>query len=336
MPIAVVCSHCGHRAGAKDEWAGKRLKCPACGSPVTVPGSAQTATSSGTPASQGAPHIAAPSPVQPRQPPAPDLFGADLGAAADPFAGAAATPLAPALGPATARPRKASNSTKTVLIVLGVVGGVMFLGCLGLVALLVPAIQQARERARANIAAGGLRQMPPPLPANLPVWSADPALVAQLGEEVTFDKYAMRIPKTFALTEVPETGAVAPGRMQKWAWAGPPSPRGDRKVVLAILLDTTGPSQGESFDQMTSGFIQGVQQTAPAQFGAQSRGILLGKQFARFQYTITPPNSVELHAIAYLGLDGGRLITVQSLCADAEGSESHRLLDTSLLTLREK
>lgn len=335
MSIVVVCSHCGHRAGAKDEWAGKRLKCPACGNLVTVPGPAPAAPSTSAAANQAAPRVAVPSRQQPRQPLASDLFGG-VGAAADPFAGAGATPMGPSLGLPPARPRKASNSTKTVVIVLAVVGGVMLLGCAGLVALLVPAIQQARERARANLARGGLPQVPSSPPANLPVWSADPSQAAQLGEEVTFDRYAMKIPKTFVLTPVPETGAAPPGRMQKWAWAGPPSPRGDRQVVLAILLDTTGPSKGESFDQATAGFVQGVQRTTIAKFGAQSKGLLLGKQFARFQYTISQPNSVDLHAIAYLGLDGNRLITVQSLCADAEGSDAHRLLDTSLLTLREK
>lgn len=335
MPIAVVCSHCGHRAGAKDEWAGKRLKCPACGNLVTVPGPASAAPATGAPANQGAPRVAAPAAQQPRQPPATDLFGG-VGAAADPFAGAAAAPMGPSLGPAQARPRKASNSTKTVVIVLAVAGGVMLLGCAGLVALLVPAIQQARERARANIARGGLPQGSSAPTANLPVWSADPAQAAQLGEEVTFDRYAMKIPKAFVLTPVPEMGAAMPGRMQKWAWAGPPSPRGDRQVVLAMLLDTTGPNQGESLDQVMSGFIQGAQRTASAKFGAQSKGVLLGKPFARFQYTISQPNSVELHAVAYLGLDGNRLITVQSLCADAEGSEVYRLLETSLLTLSER
>lgn len=338
MPLVVVCSQCGHRAGAKEEWAGKRLKCPACGNLVTVPAPAQATPRAGAPASGSTPRAVAPAPQQTRPPASTDLFGADLGAAADPFASAAAAPLGPTAGPAlgspAARPRKANNSTKTLVIVLAVVGGVMLLGCAGLVALLLPAIQQARERARANIAGGGMPQVP--TPANLPVWTADPVQAAQLGDEVTFDKYSLKIPKAFVLTPVPETGAAPPGRMQKWVWAGPPSPRGDRHVVLAMLLDTSGPAKGESLDQVLGGFIQGVQKTAPTRIGAQAKGMLLGKPFARVQYAMTPPNSVELHAITYLGVDGNRLITVQSLCADAEGSEVHRLLDTSLLTLREK
>ena len=39
MTIAVACQ-CGKRFAAKPELAGKRVKCPSCGQPLTVPGSA--------------------------------------------------------------------------------------------------------------------------------------------------------------------------------------------------------------------------------------------------------------------------------------------------------
>jgi hypothetical protein len=37
MPISVVCEGCGKRYTAKDEWAGKALRCKSCGSVVRVP-----------------------------------------------------------------------------------------------------------------------------------------------------------------------------------------------------------------------------------------------------------------------------------------------------------
>lgn len=341
MPLVVVCSQCGHRAGAKEEWAGKRLKCPACGNLVIVPAPAQATPRAGAPASGSTPRAVAPAPQQTRPPVSTDLFGVDLGAAADPFASAAAAPLGPTAGPAlgspAARPRKASNSTKTLVIVLAVVGGVMLLGCAGLVALLLPAIQQARERARATIARGGMPQVPPPVPMNLPAWSADPARAAQLGDEVTFDRYTMKLPKNFASTPFPDTPGVATvGRIQKWIWAGPPSPRGDRQAVLAILVDAQGQNASGTLDQALAGFVQGVQNSGPTKIGAQQKGMLLGKPFVRVQYTMSPPNGITVHTIAYLGLDGNRLIIVQSVCADAEGSDVHRLLEAALLTLREK
>lgn len=339
MPIAVVCSHCGHRAGAKDEWAGKRLKCPACGNLVTVPGPAPGAPSTTAPASQGAPRVAAPSAPQTRQPPATDLFGG-VGAATDPFAGAAAAPLAPALGSAPVRPRKSSNSTKTVLIVLAVVGGVMLLGCAGLVALLVPAIQQARERARANIAAGGgAPQIPPALPANLPIWSADPALAAQLGDEVTFDRYAMRIPKGYAASPSPPSTAPPGVRLQQWFWAGMSSPQSNGAVVIAAIAQAEVGTRIGTLDQELTGYLKGIEQSAAGtkvQVRAKEHGTLLGKQFGRVRYTLLQPNSAAIQGVAYLGVDANRTIAVQFLSSDAEGSDGYRLLDTSLLTVREK
>jgi RsiW-degrading membrane proteinase PrsW (M82 family) len=36
MPISFLC-YCGKRLKAKDEWAGKRVKCPGCGTPLVIP-----------------------------------------------------------------------------------------------------------------------------------------------------------------------------------------------------------------------------------------------------------------------------------------------------------
>ena len=36
MPIVIACQ-CGKKLQAKDELAGKRVKCPQCGQPLTVP-----------------------------------------------------------------------------------------------------------------------------------------------------------------------------------------------------------------------------------------------------------------------------------------------------------
>lgn len=38
MPISITCSHCGKGLKVKDDWAGKRAKCPGCCETFTVPG----------------------------------------------------------------------------------------------------------------------------------------------------------------------------------------------------------------------------------------------------------------------------------------------------------
>lgn len=37
MPIAVRCTSCSASFHVKDEYAGKRTKCPKCGGPMTIP-----------------------------------------------------------------------------------------------------------------------------------------------------------------------------------------------------------------------------------------------------------------------------------------------------------
>lgn len=50
MPITVNC-HCGHQFRVRDEYAGKKAQCPACGDPVTIPqASGQPATINESPA----------------------------------------------------------------------------------------------------------------------------------------------------------------------------------------------------------------------------------------------------------------------------------------------
>src|SRR5437879_4956590 len=51
MPIPVTCA-CGKRFAAKDELAGKRLKCPACGGAIAIP---QPPAATKAPAPQPAP-----------------------------------------------------------------------------------------------------------------------------------------------------------------------------------------------------------------------------------------------------------------------------------------
>ena len=38
MAIHVVCGHCNNRCALPDSMRGKRVNCPACGHPLTIPG----------------------------------------------------------------------------------------------------------------------------------------------------------------------------------------------------------------------------------------------------------------------------------------------------------
>lgn len=71
MPITLGCPSCGKRFRAKDESAGKRVKCPHCGAPVSVPTPEESAAA-------GAPTMSLPpppAPARPAKPSAPQSSG---------------------------------------------------------------------------------------------------------------------------------------------------------------------------------------------------------------------------------------------------------------------
>ncbi|MCO6458307.1 MAG: hypothetical protein J5I93_23620 [Pirellulaceae bacterium] len=58
MPIAVACQ-CGQRFQARDELAGKAVKCPKCGQPLRIPDPRHAGAAAGAPARQAAPQAPA-------------------------------------------------------------------------------------------------------------------------------------------------------------------------------------------------------------------------------------------------------------------------------------
>jgi hypothetical protein len=100
MPITLGCPSCGKRFRARDESAGKRVKCPYCAAAVPVP-TAEEAAAAGAPTSVLPPAAPAPAPVAPPSPPeVPDR---------NPFPAAVAA--APAAAPAT--PKRVDTRPKS-------------------------------------------------------------------------------------------------------------------------------------------------------------------------------------------------------------------------------
>jgi hypothetical protein len=121
MPITLGCPSCGKRFRARDESAGKRVKCPYCGAPVSVPTAAESAVAAAPTDSIPVPPSqpdSAPPPGRPVPPPAPApvASAADWGAkpaepaSANPFGSDATRPgRAPSAKPAP-KPAKAPAS----------------------------------------------------------------------------------------------------------------------------------------------------------------------------------------------------------------------------------
>jgi hypothetical protein len=371
LTIVVICPSCGHRAGAKEEWVGKQVKCPDCGGTITITMPAKDASpavSSPRPAqprssaSAAKPSLqqrgtAAPAPPRPRAPAgqragaappqrpidaAPvqnggifDLLGDINPSAGDQLGAALAGPaLGAPLGPTVASlKRKKGGSSKTVWIVLGSVGGVLILGCAGLFLVgLVSGFRAARQSAT-------LARASTPLPTNLPVLSPDASLVNQLGPDVTFDRYSIRLPNGYAATNMPFSAPPPSGvQMRNWIWADAPAPDGTRHVITAILADSQNERHSNNLDGEMNAYLQGARGKVPAGAallpGSTRKGQILGRPFGRVTYTIATPQ-VSLHSISYLGFDGDkRILTLICACKEQEGSETYKLLETSLLTLK--
>lgn len=371
MAIVVVCPSCGHRAGAKEEWVGKQVKCPGCGGKITVttppppPGPTGAPPRSKVPGSGSPPSQSragkAPSPrpapgarqspaaqrsqaaAQRPAPTAPpqgggifDLLGdVDL-SAGDPLGAAiGGPPLGSALGsPALGSNRKKGGSTKTIWIVIGVVGGVVALGCAGLVIVgVVAGIRTARElEAAATQASTSL--------TNLQPFSPDPALVNQLGPETSFDRYSLRLPTGYTTADLPFPATAPAGvSMQHWYWASPPLPDGKRHVISAIVMDAHGVRLSKNLDAEAADYLKGARSSVPGATltaAPTTKGLVMGQPFARIASTVSGPQ-VKMANVTYLGFDGGnRAVILVSSCHDPEGSETYRLLETSLLTVHQR
>jgi hypothetical protein len=147
MPISVTCQ-CGQSFRAKDDLAGKRVKCPKCGQPLTIPGGQNpsqsgvqqvSSSASGTLSLDDLMRLDASAPTMPQGMPAqqPGAPAAMPGMPAQfPQAGGGGfVPGAPLFGQPAAK--KSSGGNKGLIIALCSLGGFVFLAIVAVVLILV-------------------------------------------------------------------------------------------------------------------------------------------------------------------------------------------------------
>lgn len=137
MSAIVFCSKCGKKFSVSADNAGKKFKCSGCGTVVTIPAdvAAEQADEAWEQPAEADDEYDSPPEIPSRR------GSADSGRARRPRSGT-------------------SSSTKVILIVLAVVGGICLI-CCGLIgpALFLPAVQQAREAARRTECKNNLKQI---------------------------------------------------------------------------------------------------------------------------------------------------------------------------------
>lgn len=368
MPIIVECFRCRRRLEARDEWAGRRVRCPGCGETLTIapPAAAKqaraalpVATPIGPPPAQPAGYSAAPSAHPAPRDGLTDLLEVAASAAPAPTVPRRAAKSAP---PAKCVPRgkrrRKSGSNKTLFVSIGSLAGIgtLVLCCGGGLILLGPAKDAVREAAiRAKLRSAAARGEPipavlaPPPDAKLaepgapsgPVWKPESRFADQLATNtVAFDRYYLCLPPGFMAPEPPLKGNLLGATESTWAWGGPPHPNGCHSVCMASVCDFTIPPQrfvgdleaqlAQLVSQLRKRKVLSELQVAPAE-----RGQIDGKQFIRTRFTGIRYGA-PIQGLLLIAFTGDRMLELECTSFAVPGDPDFGLLEAALLTLCER
>jgi hypothetical protein len=334
MSIVVECPGCRRRLEAKDEWAGRRIRCPTCGQTVAIP-----------------------SPAYRVQPPA--MTGGSMldlledAAAAAPVVPALERPIAPGVAPEKRRKKRGSNSTQ--YLILGAAAGCL-LTCGGLgVAFLIPAVQGFRAAAARHAAERHAAQQPPPIPdvptlppgpgmepaaPSGPVWAPDPQLVGQLTVNAVFDRYRLRLPADFALTHADSRRNLQDGAVQGWVWMSTPRQNARRRVINVTLIEYYRPPKGvaSELEKEIADDVDALRTGAGFEvhlFGVHEKGQIAGKLFLRSRFMCQDGNEL-LYCTALAAFDGKRVLRIMTTSPEDTETLEYRLLDAATMTFAQQ
>ena len=355
MSIIVTCSQCGRRLEAKEEWGGRRVKCPECGEAVTIPQGA------GQPP-QARPVRAAPAQVRPVQhpqsaqlPPAPgggilDLLNdASVVPPAGPLSGSP-------LGLPPAKRRRKSGSNKTLFIAFSFAGVGLLVICCGIgMAFLGPAVEAGREaairvKARETVAKGTAIPVvlaPPPGatlaapgPPSGPVWEPDARHATGLTTHVTFDRYHLRLPEGYFAPKPSSTAELLTTKIQTWVWASERRPSGHRSLCLAEVYEFSVPPLrfvGDLEAQCSQLMSELRDHRGLSEFQAATaeRGQIDGKQFIRSRFSGVL-HGASVNGFVLIALEGNRMLQFEGTSFALPGEPDFGLLEAAFLTFREQ
>ena len=356
MSIIVTCSQCGRRLEAKEEWGGRRVKCPECGQAVTIPPGA------GQPP-QARPIGAAPQRARPVQrPQSAQLSPESGGGILDLLNDASMRPPAGALSgrplgqPPAARRRK-SGSNRTLFIALVSFAGVgLLVICCGIgTVFLGPAVEAGREaairvKARETLAKGapipvvlaapeGATLAQPAAPSG-PIWTPDARFAAQLTTHVAFDRYSLQLPTGFTAPKPSSTDHLLGTTLRTWIWASQPHPTGRRSVCFATVHEFSIPPERFVGDlaAQSSQLISNLRHRAGVtdlQVASAETGQLDRKQFIRTRFT-GKLNGAPMNGFLLIAFEGNRMLEFEGTSFALPGEPDFGLLEAAFLTFAER
>lgn len=351
MPIIVDCVRCRRRLEARDEWAGRRVKCPGCGETLTIArpavplqaGAAPPAAKPvGPPQARPAGYGAAPTAHPPPRDGLMDLLGA--------AAPAAAIPRPAAKG---AKGRRKTNSKTTVLVLLGTsVSCLVVCGGLAL-AFLIPFVRGFRAAA-ARAETGRAAQRPSPLAnpmavpapgeepavASGPIWAPNEQLLNQLPGNAAFDRYSMRLPAGFTPKKSgPKVKLKGGGSGRSWIWMSAPRQNRLPQALNALLIDSDPVPKGWTSELEAaayghaSSWLKGAGN--PTQLGGRpEKGQLAGRLFIRLRFQRLVQHEM-MFCTVLAAFDGKRIVSILAVSPDGPETLEYQLLDAATLTFRQ-
>lgn len=302
-PLVVRCPYCGSRSRARSDWAGKHVRCPGCGQAIAVP--------------SHAPIEVVPVVLANDEPTTP-------------------VPRPRPLGLRSATQRRSKQPVIIILLVVGAsLGGLMLLGCAGLVALLRnPRATAARLNAHVESAVeSSIADVP-----GRPDWVADAELVAQLGPDVKFGGHAIRLPPGYSsLGGAPDDSGLSPPetRTADQMWLSQMMPGLGFAAIRAELRQVPATTDGpEHFERRLPDELKELRNSYGNRNLRAQAGRLGGKRAVRVTYTATTRQDSH-DCVKIFRFEGNRQLVLTLLCPSGADRRLYWLLEAAILSVRE-
>lgn len=191
-------------------------------------------------------------------------------------------------------------------------------------ALLLPAVQSAREAARRAVARND---------------AAIAGLSLRPGE-ANVGAYVIKVPPTFEPAPLPTMPEAPPGTIvQTRIWKTPDTPQGSLMVVMAIF---SGPKpMAELLDPFVAGYLGGVQRSLAAggltDFSEDSRSPVEmgGRKFIRLEYSAGAAKDRHVYrGAAYITAEGNDAVTLAGAAREGQEKAMMEQLDAAVASLR--
>jgi hypothetical protein len=208
------------------------------------------------------------------------------------------------------------------------VGGGVLSAAVGVVALLLILNKGPKApQAYGNPWGGGRRN-------NQVAWTADPAMLNRLGEEVKIQGYRIRPPKGYTLHE-----QTIDKRLKLFTWRGQKRPNGSVPrlglSVISLLPQEENEPLRDSLDKLLLGMKGSQRKLTNFSSSPPEEGQINGIPFLRTRLTgSNPATGIKVQAFAYVGRDGPNMIIFSGQAREPDHEAPIKLTEAAVLTFK--